>query len=243
MSLLGKVLRLPLSVIPRDATLSVLQGRLRGKKWIAGSGNHGYRLGTYELSKRRVLESVVKSESVVFDVGAHVGFYTLLASVLVGGDRGRVVAFEPAQRNLFYLKEHLRLNNVTNATVIEAVVSDRSEEVSFKQEQRNTFIGRISSSGNSRVTAVALDDLIRRGQIPIPDYIKIEVEGAEMWALVGARRTLEEDRTTLFLATHGRGVHKECCNLLRSLGYQLEPLDGESLDRSQEVLAFWEYSA
>lgn len=229
---------MPLNVIPRNAILPILQGRLRGKKWIAGSGNHGYWLGTYELRKRSVFESAVNSGSVVFDIGAHVGFYTLLSSVLVG-DRGEVFAFEPAQRNLFYLKEHLRLNSVTNATVIEAAVSNRSEEVSFEQEQGNTFTGRITSSGNSRITAVALDEFIRNERIPIPDYIKIDVEGAELQVLSGARRTLEENHPTLFLATHGSDVHKECCNLLRRLGYQLQPLDGESLDQSEEVLAFW----
>lgn len=237
-SFLGKILRLPLAVIPRKAVLRVLQGSLRGKKWIAGSGTHGYWLGSYELRKRRVFESIVNRGSVVFDIGAHVGFYTLLSSVLVG-DKGQVFAFEPARQNLFYLKKHLHLNDVRNVTVVEAAVSDRCGEISFEQGEENTFTGRISTSGNARIKAVALDDLLRKGQILPPDYIKIDVEGAEMQVLSGAGKILEEGHPLLFLATHESDVHDECYNLLGALGYKLQPLDGESLNRSQELLAFW----
>lgn len=236
-SLLGKVLRLPLKAIPGDTVLSVLQGPLRGKKWIAGAGNHGYWLGTYELAKRRVFESAVKNGSVVFDIGAHAGYYTLLASMLVG-DRGQVSAFEPSQRNLFYLEEHLRLNGVTNATVIESAVSDIGGEVSFVQEQGNTFTGRISPSGRARITSVTLDGLVQKERVSVPDYMKIDVEGAEMRVLLGAIDILKKHHPTLFLSTHGSDVHKECCDLLNSLGYQLRPLDGENLERSEELLAF-----
>lgn len=238
-SLLGKILRFPLQVIPRNAVLPILQGRMRGKKWVAGSGTHGYWLGTYELQKRRVFENAVHSGSVVFDIGAHVGFYTLLASELVG-DAGRVVAFEPAQQNLLSLKRHLSLNDTVNVTVIEAAVSDKCGKISFDQGGgNNSFTGHISESGRSQTKSVALDELVNKGQLPAPDYIKIDVEGAEMRVLSGAESVLTKTHPTLFLATHGRKIHKECCGFLRSLGYQLQTLDGQSLELSEELLAFW----
>src|SRR5512139_3781902 len=89
-SVVGKALRFPLRLIPDDATLPILQGRLRGKRWISGSCNHGCWLGSYEYHKRVLFERTITPGSVVFDLGAHVGFYTLLASVLVG-HAGRVV--------------------------------------------------------------------------------------------------------------------------------------------------------
>ena len=64
---------------------------------------------------------------VVFDIGANTGFYTLLASVLVG-PQGRVFAFEPVPLNLRYLNEHLRLNNIKNVSVIDAAVAECAEE-------------------------------------------------------------------------------------------------------------------
>ena len=82
-SILGRIVLLPLRLIPREAVVPILRGRLRGKKWIAGSSNHGWWLGTYETRMRLLMERTIAEHSVVFDVGAHV-FYTLLASVLVG---------------------------------------------------------------------------------------------------------------------------------------------------------------
>jgi hypothetical protein len=98
---IGKFLRMILGAIPSDMTLFVLQGKLKGKKWIRGAGVHGYWLGTYELKKQEAFEKAVKKGDVVFDIGAHAGFYALLASSLVG-ESGKVFAFEPLPRNVFF---------------------------------------------------------------------------------------------------------------------------------------------
>ena len=85
---LGKLLRLPLNLIPKKAIVPILKGRLKGKKWIVGSGIHRFWLGTYEWHHHTsVFEKRIKEGGIVFDIGAHVGFYTLLASVLVGPPR------------------------------------------------------------------------------------------------------------------------------------------------------------
>ena len=78
----------------------------------------------------------------VFDIGAHVGFYTLLSSILVGPN-GHVYAFEPLPRNLKYLKEHLRINKITNVHVFELAVSNLSGEGQFF-EGPNSSMGRLS---------------------------------------------------------------------------------------------------
>lgn len=108
-SVLGRVLRAPLRLIPPGTVLPVLQGRLRGARWIVGAGTHGCWLGSYEYGKRRLFERLVRPGQVVWDVGANAGFYTLLASRLVGST-GSVVAIEPLPRNLSYLRRHLELN-------------------------------------------------------------------------------------------------------------------------------------
>lgn len=61
---------------------------------------------------------------VVYDIGANAGFYTLLSSVLTGSN-GKVFAFEPVQQNIFYIKNHLGLNKITNTVVVEKAVSDK----------------------------------------------------------------------------------------------------------------------
>jgi hypothetical protein len=76
---------------------------------------------------------------------------------------------------------------------------------------------------------VSLDDLVRRCVLPIPQVIKMDIEGAEAEALRGARSLLEQGSPIIFLATHGRDVHEQCVAFLESLGYAISPLVGESL--------------
>lgn len=76
-SLLGRVLRLPLKIIPKNTEVSIQQGVCKDLKWIVGCGVHGYWLGLYELASQQALERYVKTGMAVFDIGAHAGFYTL----------------------------------------------------------------------------------------------------------------------------------------------------------------------
>jgi|SRR5919202_1306896 FkbM family methyltransferase len=233
---LGKLLRFPLKFIPPQTVIPIWQGKLRKKKWIVGSGDSGYWLGSYEYEKQLLFEQTIPEGSVVFDIGAHVGFYTLLSSVIVGTS-GKVVAFEPLPRNLFYLHEHLRLNHIQNVMVIEAAVSAASRVTSF-DESPTSFTGHISPQGTLQVKTVALDELTSTGQIPMPTHIKLDVEGAELSVLSGARETLSLAHPTIFLATHGDEIHQQACQFLESLGYHLKAIGAESIQQSSEIIAY-----
>jgi len=234
-SLLGKLIRLPLSLLPAKMQMPIMQGRLKGKKWIIGSSNHGCWLGSYEFNTQLLFEKTIRKGSTVFDLGGHVGFYTMLSSVLVGTE-GKVFVFEPVPRNLFYLKGHLRLNRISNVTVIEAAVSDKKGMVSF-DDSPGSSMGHIASDGKIQVETVVLDELIFKGEMPAPDFMKIDIEGAEMLALSGARSMLAKYHPNIILSTHGDVVHQECCSFLKSLGYKLQPIDGMPLAQSKEILA------
>ncbi len=228
-------MRLPLRLVPRSLPVPVLQGKLRGKWWIAGASNHGCWLGSYEYDKRRLFEKIVSPGSIVFDVGANVGFYTMLASVLVGKG-GSVYAFEPVPRNLHFLKRHMQMNRLKNVTVVEAAVSDYGGKAAF-DVGAGPAVGRLETHGQLEVEVVNLDGLIKNGKVPPPDFIKLDIEGGEGAALRGARSTLAQSHPTIFLATHGPGVHRECCEFLQSMGYELQPICGQSLADTDEVLA------
>jgi FkbM family methyltransferase len=232
----GKILRLPLRLIPQGTKVPILQGKLRGKKWLVGASNHGCWLGSYEYKKRIIFENTVRQGNTVLDIGAYVGFYTLLASTLVGAT-GKVYAFEPLPRNLEYLKEHLRLNSITNVEIIDVAVSDFCGTAYFK-EGSNRATGRINDAGKIQVRTVSLDWLIEEGEIPIPDQIKIDVEGGELAVLKGGELLLERSRPTVFLATHGKALHQKCCDFLASLGYSIESIDKKDLGESREILAY-----
>lgn len=233
---LGRLLRYPLKFIPRRMKIPILQGRLRGKKWIAGSSTHGCWLGSYEYDQRILFEQLVTEGSVVFDLGAHVGFYTLLAAVLVG-PRGKVYAFEPVPDNIHFLKAHLRLNRITNVTVIDRAVSDSSGMATFVEEP-SSAMGHFAEHGAMRVQTVSLDDLFLEGIIPAPDFIKIDVENAVWLALKGAENLLRVARPTIFLSTDVYDSHRQCCQFLESFGYQLHPIGARSLEQAEEILAY-----
>jgi FkbM family methyltransferase len=234
----GRLIRLPLRLIPKGMHVPILQGPLRGWKWVTGSSTHGTWLGSYEYEKQIIFIDTVKEGSVVFDIGAHVGFYTLLASKLVGAP-GKVIAFEPVPQNLYYLEEHLKLNGCINVEIFPVAVGETGAIVEFG-EGPSSSMGKVSSSGNLKVKMVSLDELLANGDIPVPNCIKMDIEGGEMRALAGARRLLIEYHPAIFLSTHGKDQHSACCQFLRSQGYELSSIGTAPIDQTDEILAIAE---
>ncbi len=234
-SFIGRLVRLPLRLIPKGMVLPILQGQLRGKKWIVGSGEHGYWLGSYEIHKRRAFEQVIQPHMVVYDIGANVGFYSILASHLAGS-KGKVYAFEPLKRNVEFIRRHAALNQMENIEVFEAAVSDQSGEAYFDLGV-SIATGHLSETGSVKVPLLRLDDLVATGDILPADVMKVDVEGAEYDALQGAIMLIEEHRPTIFLDTHGRDVHDLTLKLLTSYGYQFEILDNRPLPAAKELIA------
>jgi FkbM family methyltransferase len=231
----GKLLRAPLRAIPKTAAMPILRSRARGKKWIVGSSIHGCWLGTYEREKRQAFERSLKSGDVLYDIGANVGFYTVLGSSIVGPE-GAVYAFEPMPRNLEFLRRHVAINRLENVRVIDAAVSDREGTATFDDSQHPSM-GSLSESGSLTVRTLRIDDLVSAGEIRPPTVVKIDVEGAEGLVLEGAAETLRTHKPAVFLATHGAEIHAACAARLRSLGYELRALPGASLEKDDEILA------
>ena len=120
----GRFLRLPLRFIPKNLWLPILQGPMKGMRWISGSSNAGCWLGSYELANQEAHQRIIRPGMTVFDIGANVGFYSLFFSRLVG-ERGQVMAFEPFAENVSYLLRHIRKNNCRNIQVYQTAVSDK----------------------------------------------------------------------------------------------------------------------
>lgn len=190
-----------------------------------GSGNHGYWLGSYEYHVCKALAEFLFTGMTFYDIGANVGYFTLLGSRLVG-EPGHVVAFEPVPRNMKYLKEHISINGIENAILLEAAVSNTSGIVTFA-EGSNPSMGTVSSEGVLEVSSVTLDGILQSRSIPKPDVIKMDIEGGELDALRGAVELLRVHRPVLFLATHGDEVRRECLAFLDRLSYRTSSLAGQ----------------
>jgi FkbM family methyltransferase len=213
----------------------ILQGPLRGKRWIVGSASHGCWLGSYEHGKQRLFSENIPRGSTVYDLGANVGFYTLLASHMTGPE-GHVVSFEPLPENLVFLHRHVRVNRAANVEVVEAAVSDRAGEASFAVGG-NRSVGKLADAGVLTVKTVTIDGFVGSGRAAPPDVMKIDVEGAELSVLRGAESVLKVHQPAIFLATHGDDVRRDCLELLNSWGYDCAPIDGQPSEGSREFLA------
>jgi FkbM family methyltransferase len=230
----GRVARYPLRILPHNLAVPILRGKLKGIKWLIGSQRHACWLGIYERALQTVVAREVKPGGVFYDVGANVGFYSLLASVLIGS--GKVFAFEPLPKNICYLKRHLELNRTENVEVFEVAISDQIGALPFLAEETRAM-GRLERGGNCFVQSATLDALLQEGRIAPPDYIKMDIEGAELLALRGASHIFREFHPILFLATHGRDVHADCCRVLESWGYECRPLGEPASEDRAEVIA------
>ena len=155
--------------------------------------------------------------------------------MLVGAS-GRVYAFEPVPRNLAYLKEHLRINDIDNVEVMEVAVSNESGVACF-DESSGSAMGHLGLQGKLEVKTVKLDELFLSSQIPAPDYLKIDVEGDELLVLSGAQSMLQQARPSIFLATHGSEVHSQSFEFLSSLNYDLRAIDGRPVEQTDEIFA------
>lgn len=233
----GRLLRAPLRLLPDGTVLPVLQGPGQGLKWIVGSANHGCWLGSYEADQTGLFASLAGTGDVVYDLGAHVGWYTLIASRRVGAS-GAVYAFEPLPQNLTYFHRHLEMNDCDNVTVLPVAAADASGEAPFRRE-RGRSQGRLAeaSSSGTTVETVRLDRLVESGDLPPPDLVKMDVEGAETAVLRGARSIFRSARPVVLISTHGSEERENSLDLLRTYGYDIEPLTASRVEDDDVFLA------
>jgi FkbM family methyltransferase len=220
--MLSKILRWPLSLIPADTEVRILRGPIRGMKWIKGAGPNAYWVGTYEAARMREFVDALKQGDVVYDVGANVGIYSLHAGFGIGNS-GWVYAFEPLERNVRYLRQHLALNNLQNCTVLESAICNKEGTLAFSAADWDPSMTRLSPRGEIAVPATTLDICIY-GEMRFrpPNVIKIDVEGAEFEVLSGATRGITEFHPTIFLEIHGPELHRDCRDFLVAKGYSVE---------------------
>ena len=222
-TLVGRLVRLPLRLIPNGTCIPVLFGPNRGHRYLKGAGTNGYWLGTAERAHQALATKHICPGQIVYDIGANVGLHTLLFSKLVGED-GHVFAFEPSPDTAALLAEHVRINRKTNVTIIQKAIAGRAGEMRFSGAG-NSRERRLYSGGETTVLSVTLDQVVR--DLSPPSCIKMDIEGAEVEALPAATECFQRYRPKLFLATHDSDA--PCCALLRSWGYNIEFFAGPDL--------------
>lgn len=231
---MGKLLRLPFRLIPKDAVLPVVSGALRGKKWIKGSHNISVLLGTYEKHQTFEFYNCAKQKKIFWDLGAHVGYYSLLFHT--ANPSGHAYGFEPLPLNARLYSRHMDLNRAHNHHLFQVAVSNQAGTFTFNLG-RTSVAGKLATDGSEDVEVIRLSEWVKDGKIPLPDLIKMDIEGEEIKVLNDLKEILKTARPDVFLSTHGPAIHSGCVSLLKELNYSLKPLDANSIVSCKEFLA------
>ncbi len=223
---LGKLLRMPLRVIPKNAVLPILQGPGRGLKWIVRSYNHGCWLGSYEFEKQAVLREIVRPGDVVYDIGAHVGYFSIIFGKLVDAT-GAVYAFEPVKENYDFILQHISINKLPNVKAIHAGIAAVSGTVCFVTQNHSATSHR-ADSGSAQVAVYNLEEYVRDNRLPAPNLIKMDIEGEEIYVIPSILDFVVRHRTKLLISTHDNGSAGVLGKLLTAKGYSVRPLQWAS---------------
>lgn len=195
---------------------------------------HRYRSFVYGTWEKEVVASLTKNVSegsVVFDVGAHIGFYTLLLAKLVGPG-GRVYSFEPLPENFKLLSENVERNRCSNVRLVRKAVMVRSGPIRVTVPNSEPVPGSVSLTADYgtppiTVEAITLDEFAAPLSGPI-HLIKMDVEGAEHQVLLGGERTIRDHRPNLMIELHHFDPQREdqsALSLLTRWDYRVEWLN------------------
>jgi FkbM family methyltransferase len=205
-------------------------------------------LKVYERTSVSALDRLVAHGSVVLDIGANLGFYSLLLADRVGS-HGRVIAFEPTRFAFTKLSDNLAANATlaSRITTRRAMLVARSGEVAPPEVVSSWPLEGALGRGDGRLMStegaesITLDAALAELALERVDFIKLDVDGHETEVLLGGRQTLERFRPTMLFEVapdYAQGVLASLIELLGDLGYGLESVtDGRPLPLSAEALA------
>lgn len=218
--------------VPDGTFLRVCGGPLEGFLWEKEEHFTGYVYGDYEPSVTRTMVEHVKPGMVVYDLGAHHGWHSFLAHKC---GASVVVAFEGRPTNIDVIHRIADANAVP-LVVVDRVVARTTGPIDFHMSTAESSWGRTigpypswwdqtQARGETTITVpgVALDDWIETTHI-VPDLLKIDIEGAELDALLGGARLFTERRPSLVLSVHGNPMLLGCVKQLQAYGYTPEDI-------------------
>lgn len=208
--------------------VTIAHGPARGLRFNAAGTNPGYVLGTTEPDVQRTVAAFLQEGSVFYDLGAGVGFFTVLGARRVGPE-GHVVAFEPLTANVDALAHNVAMNGFTNVSVVRKAVG-RSSGSGVLEVARFSVQGRLNpnelrpdSRGTVPVEVISVDQAVQETPLPPPTLVKLDIEGSELEAIDGMRRTMERFRPTVICELHW--TNRPFAALMSELGYDLEVIE------------------
>lgn len=223
------------TVYPNGSICRVRRGSLKGLQFKVSPGmgfTYAWGIGVEQWDFRKL----VQPGMCVYDIGANCGQSTLSLAKMVGMT-GRVVAFEPVEQLFANLVFNLRLNPSLKVIPVGAAASSHNGRLDFFFDSEFATQGRIADVEPSHVLpnamkisvrAVRLDDYMLEGW-PMPQFMKIDVEGGAGSVLGGAQTLIGLHRPTIYIELHGPEEQNAVRELLTKFEYKAQTLSGEEI--------------
>lgn len=229
-----------------------LTGPARGMRFhldLLGNYEMGYFLGNYERDVIDRLRTLVKLGWTVWDVGTYIGYYTCLFARLVGKE-GKVVAVEADPRNLARTRQHVELNGFANVTFVPTAIGTPNTDVDFFLGEgsnshlsgawigarREDYVSGEARDKTIRMDCRSLDQLLVDGLAPRPNLIKLDIDGAEFWALQYLDTLATTVRPLFLIELHNPQCDEAAWRFASQWDYHIEQfVTGEVFTKAESV--------
>jgi FkbM family methyltransferase len=182
------------------------------------------RFGIYQPEQTKLIKKLVKKKHTVIDIGANIGYFTLI----MAQQAKQVHAFEPEARNFEILKKNVELNGFSNVKLHNLAVAETNGKTTLHLCDIGRGMHRIYPSqwckeGTTNVQTVRIDDIIEEA-----DFIKIDIEGAELGALKGMTKLLKKRKSNIIMEFHPPSIEeygakpRNIYDFMTSLGYEIK---------------------
>lgn len=189
------------------------------------------RSGSWDQDLINLASTQINIGDEVWDIGANVGVFSFAAAV--ASQSGRILAFEPDSFLVDVMKSSIHLNNLQNVFIIPVAISEKNGFAEFQIAKRGRAsnclkeAGGRSQMGGVRITQTVptlSGDTFSHNFNSVPNFVKIDVEGAELFVLRGLARVLKQHKPKVYIEVSSKSK-PEVASILQDLGYSAVDLD------------------
>jgi FkbM family methyltransferase len=216
---------------PADPSPRLVSVDRHTRLWVPSAWESGI-AAVHEKAALALAAGAVAKDAVIYDIGANLGLYSILLSRIAGAG-GYVYCIEANPVCLYFLQANLALNRVPGFEILPLALLGTTTQVEFRINYRNLLVGiagplpYMGKPGHViDVSAAPLDQLIERHDLRPPDFIKMDIEGAEVHAIAGMRQTLARHRPAILMELHGQDAAQGTLDAVDWAGYRFQEVAG-----------------
>ena len=216
----------------------------RTRLWVPSSWESAI-AAVHEKAALAAAATMIRKDAVIYDIGANLGLYSILLS-RIAGPGSQVYCIEANPVALYFLQANLALNRVPRFEILPLALLGTATTTEFRVNYRNLLVGiagPLSHLGKPGhvigVSAAPLDDLIDRHNLRPPDFIKMDIEGAEVHAIAGMRKTIARHRPAIVMELHGQAAARGTLDAIDWEGYTFQEVSGGRIFATAGDLRAW----